>query len=76
MFLWGSVFRGQISCARVLGRNCDGKLSAAADASLLANFLVNSLLGAVIRAKCDSSTTPLQAFAKFALDYLRAEKDE
>ena len=53
-----------------------GELTAATDASLLANFLVNSLLGAVIRAKCDSSTTPLQAFAKFALDHLRAEKDE
>jgi TetR/AcrR family transcriptional regulator, transcriptional repressor for nem operon len=53
--------------------NCER--TAAADASLLANFLVNSLLGAVIRAKCDSSTVPLQAFARFALDHLRVEKD-
>jgi TetR/AcrR family transcriptional regulator, transcriptional repressor for nem operon len=51
------------------------ELSAVADADLLGNFLVNSLLGAVIRAKCDSSTVPLQAFAKFALDYLRVKKD-
>jgi TetR/AcrR family transcriptional repressor of nem operon len=46
------------------------ELTAVADAGLLANFLVNSLLGAVIRAKCDSSTVAVEAFAQFALDHL------
>jgi len=51
------------------------ELTAVADAGLLANFLVNSLMGAVIRAKCDSSTVAVQAFAQFALDHLQVEKD-
>jgi TetR/AcrR family transcriptional repressor of nem operon len=51
------------------------EFSAAIDADLLANFLVNSLLGAVIRAKCDSSTVPLRTFAQFAADYLCEDKD-
>jgi TetR/AcrR family transcriptional regulator, transcriptional repressor for nem operon len=53
-----------------------GGLAEVSDARPLANFLVNGLLGAVIRAKCDPSTASLQAFAQFALDYLGVEQDE
>jgi len=50
-------------------------LTTTIETDLLAECLVNSLLGAMTRAKCDSSTLPLRAFTEISLRQLRVDKD-